>query len=73
MKVVFDTTTMQVGCALIQAQYGALDNEHLHLFPTETWFLTPTDTMGVYPVTEAQLEKLIQMSTNAVAKKGKRH
>ena len=71
MRIVFDTTTMQVGCALLQAQYGALDNEHLHLFPTDGWLLAPNSTMGVYEVTEAQLQFLIRKVKEAHGKQTK--
>lgn len=60
MKIVFDTTTMQVGCAIIQAMYGGIDNDQLSEFPTESWLLAPNDTMGVYEITPKELAQLVQ-------------
>jgi hypothetical protein len=61
---------MQVGCALLQAQYGALSNEKLAEFNTEGWLLYPSPTMGVYEVTEEQLKVLVHR-VNTTHKKGK--
>ena len=61
MLIVFDTETKQVGCALLQAQYGGIDNETLSRFPIRGWLLHPSSTMGVYSVTRAQLEYLIRI------------
>lgn len=61
MRIVFDTETKQVGCALLQAMYGGIDNETLSRFPTRGWLLAPSNTMGVYEVNEAQLQYLIRI------------
>ncbi len=62
MKIVFDTETKQVGCALLQKQYDALPNEYLGEFPTAGWLLAPSNTMGVYEITtRAQLDYLIRI------------
>lgn len=64
MKIVFDTETKQVGCALLQSMYGGIDNETLSKFPTRGWLLSPSSTMGVYEITsEAQLQYLIRIVT----------
>lgn len=60
MKIVFDIKQMKPACALIQAQLDGLDNEHLWLFPPETWLLVPTDHMAVYNIDESQLHILVQ-------------
>ena len=70
LRIVFDTETNKVGCPIIQAQYDTINTFNLVLFPPETWFITPTDTMGVYEVTVEQLETLVDIAVFAATTKG---
>jgi competence protein ComGC len=59
VKIAFDIKEMKVGCVLIQAAMGGLDNQRMATyFPTETWALAPTPEMKVYEITEDQLKML---------------
>lgn len=60
MRIAFDIKLMRPGCAIIQAAYGC-DGRIAHEFPTDTWLLTPTPDIKIYPVTAEQIAKLVQM------------
>ncbi len=69
MRIAFDTRLRRPGCVLVQAALGAsvpgdLFQRHI---PCETWLVSPTDDMQVYPVTEGQLAQLSVMARAAVA------
>lgn len=67
MKIVYDITTMQPGCVLLQAALGGTvpNTRFQQLFPSEHWLIAPTPNMACYPVTEEQLEKLSAMTKKA--------
>jgi hypothetical protein len=69
MRIAFDTRLRRPGCVLVQAALGAsvpgtLFQRH---FPHETWLVSPTEDMRVYPVTEEQLVLLSRMAAASVA------
>jgi hypothetical protein len=64
VKIVYDPKLMKVGCVLLQATHGC-DPALAHRFGTEDWILAPTDDMGVFPVTEDQLDQLVEMTKDA--------
>ncbi len=61
MKIVYDTELMRPGCVLLQATFGC-NPDLAHRFKTEHWLLAPTDNLKVYPVTESQLDQLVEMT-----------
>ncbi len=69
MRIAFDVRLRRPGCVLIQAVLGASVPGPLfqRLFPHETWLVSPTDDMRVYPVTDDQLAQLSRMAAEAVA------
>jgi hypothetical protein len=64
MKIVYDTTLMRPGCAILQAAYGA-DVSIARMFNSQDWLTNPTPDMGVYEVTKEQLELLIAKTEKA--------
>jgi len=68
MRIVFDTELKRPGCVLLQAAMGGTIgvSEFQLMFPSETWLLAPTKNMGVFKVTEDQLEVLAEMAKEAV-------
>lgn len=58
--IAYDCTLRRPGCVLVQVGMGAtISNQELEFtFDTEDWLLAPTPDMKVYPVTDAQLERL---------------
>lgn len=61
-KIAYDITQMRPGCVLIQAHMGC-DSAVSHEFPTESWLLSPTPEMKVYPLTSREwLEILVKMT-----------
>jgi hypothetical protein len=69
VRIAFDVSLRRPGCVLVQAALGASVPGPLfqRLFPHETWLLSPTDGMKVYPVTDDQLAQLSRMAAEAVA------
>jgi hypothetical protein len=67
MRIVYDITTMQPGCVILQAALGGTvpNTRFLQLFPSEHWLVSITPYMQCYPVTEEQLEKLSVMTKKA--------
>ena len=58
IAVAFDTKLMRPACALVAAGLGA-STDAAKRFPTESWLLAPTDDMGVYMTTPAELDVLV--------------
>jgi hypothetical protein len=58
MRIAFDIKLKRPGCVLIQAAMGATAGV-ASKFPTESWLLSPTPDMRVYPLTDDQLSKLV--------------
>lgn len=56
--VAFDIELMRPGCAIVAAIMGA-DPQAPSQFPLDSWLLTPTEGMRVYPVTPDQLVRLV--------------
>lgn len=67
-QIVFDVELRRPACVLLQAAYG-VDSSVVYDFPANTWLTFPTKGMRVYEATDEQIEKLIEISTEAV--KGK--
>ena len=62
-KIAYDIVNMQPGCVLVAAALGADSALSSHFYPGD-WLLTVTADMGVYEVTEDQLQQLIQKTEN---------
>ena len=62
MKIAYDTKLMRPGCVLLQAPLGCTAPNLADLFPVNSWLLAPTPDLRVFPVTDAQLLKLIRMA-----------
>lgn len=58
MKVAYDIKLMRPACVILAAGLGA-DREASVAFNSDYWLTFPTPNMGVYEVTEQQLEILI--------------
>lgn len=69
MRIAFSVSLRRPGCVLVQAAFGGSvpGDVFQRLFPHETWLVSPTDDMRVYPVTEEQLAQLSRMASAAVA------
>ena len=61
MKIVYDTKLMRPGCVLLQATHGC-DPALAHRFDTKHWLLAPTENLSVYPITDVQLDQLVDMT-----------
>lgn len=62
-NLAFDISLMRPGCVLIQAVKGCRAGL-AELFNTETWLLSPTDDLRVYPTTGKQLKQLVAAVNN---------
>lgn len=57
----YDFTLMRPGCAIVQRVFGAtITNEDLHCL--DDWITHPTDGMRLYPVTDEQMERLVELN-----------
>lgn len=65
-KIAFDCVRKRPGCVNLQACMGGNVPKFSGLFPAETWLVTHTQDMKVYPVEEWQLEILVKMALSAV-------
>lgn len=66
-RIAYDTALKRPGCVLIQAVLGGIDGwAFTSRFPVETWLLAPTPDMHVYAVTEAQLDRLAEITARAM-------
>jgi len=61
MKIVYDVELRRPGCAIIQAAMGG-DRSIANEFDTATWLTFPTPNMGLYEVTQKQLDYLVKTS-----------
>lgn len=63
----YDVTKKKVGCALIQAAFGAtIDNFNLQKFDEKNWLLAPTDDLKMYSVKDQEeLDKVIKITKDA--------
>lgn len=68
MKIAYDITLMQPGCALLQAALGC-DVSLVDLFPTNTWLLHPTPNLRVYHIERSQLPLLVKRTREFLAKR----
>lgn len=57
--VAFDIEAMRPGCVNVAAGMGA-DHRVPSQFPVDSWLLSPTPAMRVYPTTPAQLAQLVE-------------
>ena len=61
MKVAYDSKLMRPACVLIAAGMGA-SSEAARRFDIGHWLLHPTPDMKVYETSEAQLQRLLEMT-----------
>lgn len=59
--IAYDPVLKRPGCVLIAAALGA-DTAICDRFDVRSWLLSPTDNMGVFEVTEAQLDRLVEIT-----------
>lgn len=59
MKILYDTKLMRPGCVLLQAAAGN-DPSIAHNFPSDLWLVTTTPDLKNYPITDVQLDFLIE-------------
>jgi hypothetical protein len=62
VKIAYDAKLKRPGCVLLQATLGCAEPNLAGLFPVNSWLLAPTPDLRAYPVTDAQLLKLIRMA-----------
>ena len=65
MKIAYDCELKRPGCVILQAAMGG-SSEAAKMFPVESWLISPTDGLHVYPVTRGQLKALIEMTKTAL-------
>lgn len=61
MRILFDIKQMKVGCPLLQIAFGGSAGI-CRDFPSETWFISPTEDMKLYGVTDRELSILLHMT-----------
>lgn len=68
MKIAFDPKLRRPGCAILQTAFGGTIPSMTFgmKFPSETWLLAPTPAMGLFEVTEEELELLAGIAQKAV-------
>lgn len=68
-KIAYSVKMMRPGCVLIQAAMGC-DPAVVRDFDSRHWIVggEGCDDMAVYPVTDAQLERLVHMTRDRMSK-----
>ena len=65
MKIAYDCVLKRPGCVILQAAMGG-SSAAASMFPVESWLISPTDNLSLYPVTRGQLKTLIEMTKVAM-------
>jgi hypothetical protein len=66
LKIAYDCELKRPGCVILQAAMGG-SSVAARMFPAESWLVSPTDNLHVYPVTRGQLKALVKMTTAALS------
>lgn len=60
--IVYDPVLKRPGCVLLQAAMGGTVPRFTERFPSESWLVHATPDMKRLPVTEKQLDFLVQLA-----------
>lgn len=61
--IAYDLGQRRPGCVIVQAALGGSPGLVGRYFPSETWLLSPTNEMRVYPIEdEARLEQVLEVT-----------